>query len=375
MTDKKISEFVAVTSVNSNDELPIVQAGETKKTSVTNLLSSVSTQLPDQQVNTVSNPTFNSIKFNPVPTIGTTETGQLYFDQSDQTLSLDVGNSVLQIGQEQYVRARNNTGATITNGSVVYISGASGNKPLITKAIATTEVAAFGTIGVATEDIANSQVGNITVAGVVRGIDTSSFAGGSVLYLSASTAGGLTATKPVYPNFEIEVARVMTSDTVNGEILVSVRANKSAILESTKANKDGTNATGTWAIDISGNAATASVASTANDIVNDAVTTAKIATSAVTDTKIASNAVTTAKIVNNNITLAKLARVGTSGQVLTSQGTGADPIYQDLPPSGVTASQHQNGCCDAGFCGCDDSAWVYAGVHGCRLMWCRCDSR
>ena len=375
MADKKISEFVAVTSVNSNDELPIVQAGETKKTSVTNLLSSVSTQLPDQQVNTVSNPTFNSIKFNPVPTIGTTETGQLYFDQSDQTLSLDVGNSVLQIGQEQYVRARNNTGATITNGSVVYISGASGNKPLITKAIATTEVAAFGTIGVATEDIANSQVGNITVAGVVRGIDTSSFAGGSVLYLSASTAGGLTATKPVYPNFEIEVARVMTSDTVNGEILVSVRANKSAILESTKANKDGTNATGTWAIDISGNAATASVASTANDIVNDAVTTAKIATSAVTDTKIASNAVTTAKIVNNNITLAKLARVGTSGQVLTSQGTGADPIYQDLPPSGVTASQHQNGCCDAGFCGCDDSAWVYAGVHGCRLMWCRCDSR
>jgi hypothetical protein len=34
---------------------------------------------------------------------------------------------------------------------------------------------------------------------------------------------------------------------------------------------------------------------------------------------------------NNTITLNKLARTGTAGQVLTSGGTGADPIYADIP--------------------------------------------
>ena len=37
--------------------------------------------------------------------------------------------------------------------------------------------------------------------------------------------------------------------------------------------------------------------------------------------------VTATEITANTITLAKLARVGTTGQVLTSQGAGADPIY------------------------------------------------
>jgi hypothetical protein len=52
---------------------------------------------------------------------------------------------------------------------------------------------------------------------------------------------------------------------------------------------------------------------------------------------IQANAVTTAKIADTNVTLAKLARVGSSGQVLTSNGTGADPSYQALPAGGVTS--------------------------------------
>lgn len=43
--------------------------------------------------------------------------------------------------------------------------------------------------------------------------------------------------------------------------------------------------------------------------------------------------VTTAKLAANAVTPAKMSRTGTSGQVLTSNGTGADPSYQTLPAS------------------------------------------
>ena len=85
------------------------------------------------------------------------------------------------------------------------------------------------------------------------------------------------------------------------------------------------------------------------------ISTAKIADSAVTTAKINDAAVTTAKINDDAVTLAKMASgtagnlipydasgdpaavaTGTSGQVLTSNGAGAKPTFQDLPESGIT---------------------------------------
>lgn len=87
-----------------------------------------------------------------------------------------------------------------------------------------------------------------------------------------------------------------------------------------------------------------------------AVTTAKVADGAITSSKIADGtiatgdmadgAVTTAKLAANAVTLAKLARVGTAGQVLTSNGAGADPSYQSLPSGGVTSFAGQTGAVD-----------------------------
>lgn len=60
-----------------------------------------------------------------------------------------------------------------------------------------------------------------------------------------------------------------------------------------------------------------------------------IADGSVTTAKIADSNVTTAKIAANAVTLTKLAREGTSGQVLTSGGAGADPSYTALPTYSV----------------------------------------
>lgn len=53
--------------------------------------------------------------------------------------------------------------------------------------------------------------------------------------------------------------------------------------------------------------------------------------------------VDTGSIVANAVTPAKMSRTGTSGQVLTSNGTGADPSYQALPSGGVTSAVAGNG--------------------------------
>lgn len=85
--------------------------------------------------------------------------GTLCWNPTDDTLNIQHSAGVVQqVGQELYVRAKNNTGTTITNGSVVRFAGASMNGE------STLEVAPFEgdgtfpslyTLGVATQDIAS----------------------------------------------------------------------------------------------------------------------------------------------------------------------------------------------------------------------------
>jgi hypothetical protein len=121
---------------------------------------------------------------------------------------------------------------------------------------------------------------------------------------------------------------VGTTFTPSGNIIATNVQAAIEELDLEKANADGSNATGTWPINIDGNASTAISALSAN-------TAATVSDGAITTDKLATSAVTTAKVAAQAITLSKLARVGTAGQVLTSGGASADPAYQDLvsPPS------------------------------------------
>ena len=61
-----------------------------------------------------------------------------------------------------------------------------------------------------------------------------------------------------------------------------------------------------------------------------------IADGAVTADGLAAGSITAADIAANSITLAQMARAGTSGQFLTSAGTGADAAWADAPAGGLT---------------------------------------
>lgn len=121
----------------------------------------------------------------------------------------------------QYVR--NQTGATVTKGTVVYISGATGNTATISKAIATTDGTSAQTLGLIKDDIANNGFGYVVVFGRVSGLDTQSLNEGEQLYLSPTVAGGYTTTKPYAPYHLVYVGIVTRSHPTQGSIEVRVQ--------------------------------------------------------------------------------------------------------------------------------------------------------
>ena len=151
----------------------------------------------------------------------TYQKGLLFYDETTESMAYydDIAGTTVNLAQEQFIRARNDSGVTILNGSVVYITGATGQNPTIglarANSLSTSEI-----IGVATHDILNNTVGKITTFGLVNDLDTSSYTDGQVLYLSSSTPGQLSTTVPISPNYTVYVCSVLHSHINKGKILV-----------------------------------------------------------------------------------------------------------------------------------------------------------
>jgi len=157
---------------------------------------------------------------------GAHTTGRFYWDDANKTAALDMFGSdvTLQLGQEQHLYVRNNSGVTINNGDAVRMTGASGNNITIEKAIATIggilnnndgEV-----IGVATEDIDNNSNGYVTTYGTVNRIDTSALMEGSEVYVSSAVSGTIVGEQPQAPYEEIQVGVVEKSHPTIGKLFV-----------------------------------------------------------------------------------------------------------------------------------------------------------
>lgn len=118
---------------------------------------------------------------------------------------------------------RNQSGATMTAGTIVYISGATGNKPLITKAIATSDATSAQTFGLVQANIANNADGYVVIIGNIGDLDTSALTEGQQLYLSGTTAGAWTTTKPYAPTHLVYVGIVLRSHPNQGIIGVKIQ--------------------------------------------------------------------------------------------------------------------------------------------------------
>lgn len=147
--------------------------------------------------------------------------GQLAWNADDKTLNLGLsGGSVLQIGEEELLYAVNQTGATITNGQVVVVSGSQGNRVVVSLAQAKASDIPYQLVAVSTQAVPNNGTGYFTRSGLVRELDTSSFSDGDILYLS-SVAGAMTNTPPAKPLGQIPLGVVTRSHATVGTILVA----------------------------------------------------------------------------------------------------------------------------------------------------------
>jgi len=77
---------------------------------------------------------------------------------------------------------------------------------------------------VLTEDIPNGEDGKVTHFGKVRGINTSAWELGDILYPDPATPGGWVTTEPEAPNWRLPVAFVLNKKN-NGTIVVRVSTN------------------------------------------------------------------------------------------------------------------------------------------------------
>lgn len=170
----------------------------------------------------ISSPDF--IQFDTAATI-TPATGRLFFNTGEGGLAYTLlgGNVIQEVGQSQQVLVYNGTGATLTKGQVVYSNGAQGQRPTVALALATGDATSARTLGIVAETIANGAEGWITTLGIVENIDTAAFTAGAQLYLSGTTAGGLTATKPYAPIHMVYVARCIKSHATAGRLFVTVQ--------------------------------------------------------------------------------------------------------------------------------------------------------
>lgn len=161
------------------------------------------------------------IDFDTTDTI-TAAVGRLSWDNGEGTLTLGLkgGNVNLSVGQEVVALCYNGTGSTINKGSVVYISGAQGQRPSITLSDADTEAASSKTFGVVAENISDGAEGLVCTFGIVSGIDTSAFTAGQSLWLS-STAGQLTNTTPTQPAHSVFIGYCLHVNESSGRIFVN----------------------------------------------------------------------------------------------------------------------------------------------------------
>ena len=205
---------VTITSPTTNQVLKYNGSAWVNGTDTDTGLTSVGLSMPSAF--TVSNSPLTSNGTIAVTGAGTTS----QYVRGDGSLATfpTIANEAQTLIREVY----NETGATLTKGTVVYINGGHGNLPTITKALATSDATSAQTFGVVQMDITNMNNGYVVVIGSLTDLDTQAYANGTQLYLSGTTAGLWTSTKPYAPIHLVYVGIVVRSHPTQGVVSVKV---------------------------------------------------------------------------------------------------------------------------------------------------------
>ena len=120
------------------------------------------------------------------------------------TIGLSGGNVNIPIGVTNFETAYNADSSSISKGDVVRVSGAQGNRVAVQKANNLNDDGSATTVALAAETIGVGAEGKVITSGLLKGINTTAFGEGDLLYLS-STPGGITNIKPHAPFHEVRI--------------------------------------------------------------------------------------------------------------------------------------------------------------------------
>ncbi len=127
------------------------------------------------------------------------------------------GDAAWQYPDTLLIEVRNVSGGALTKGTPVHENGVTGTVPDVIAADASITSAMPATY-VLFEDIANNAQGLAMLTGVLENIDTSSFSPGDVVYVASG--GGFTATKPTGTNLIQNIAVVTKSNASTGSMTI-----------------------------------------------------------------------------------------------------------------------------------------------------------
>lgn len=165
----------------------------------------------------------NYVDFGQTPDVVAQE-GRVFWDSTNKTLAVGLERgTILQLGQEQFIRAKNELGVPITDGQVVRISGSTGNNIIVELANATCylDLDAQTVSAVATQNVGHNEFGFFTTFGIVRDINTDHLIEGSPVYLS-TTAGAMSPTIPEPPNDVVLIGTCVRKHLNQGMVLVNI---------------------------------------------------------------------------------------------------------------------------------------------------------
>lgn len=147
-----------------------------------------------------------------------------YSNESESLIFMnDEAEIKMHVGQENWIRVYNDSGATIANGFIVYATGKEDVEDRLTIGLAQADSSATArVIGAATHDIENNTFGFVTQFGYVENVDTSSFTDGASMWLSATVAGGYTDSEPLSPNVSVFLGFVVDSDVAGNGFLTTI---------------------------------------------------------------------------------------------------------------------------------------------------------
>jgi hypothetical protein len=213
------------TAANWTAANPVLAAGEigyetdTKQVKVGNG-SSVWSSLEYAPWN--RNPTLQSIQLLTSDDV-TPGPDQLAWDTDYQTVDLGLpGGVTVHLGSETIILCRNDSNSVaIPKGTAVRFAGSIGNSGRLKVApmVADGTLPGYVFFGVTDQAIAGGADGYVTVFGKIRGIDTSAYQDGDILWCSPTTPGAFTTTEPTAPNLKLPVAAVVHA-TNNGTLFV-----------------------------------------------------------------------------------------------------------------------------------------------------------